>query len=99
MRKEHRTTAVSQQTYQLPEDAHTALTQTRDHLQLLARLTDPRLMDDDEDLPVSPTALAHCFARLAGDLDRIVRAAYRPGREGVAATGKRPGAVRKPSRA
>lgn len=89
MRKEHRTTAVSLQTYQLPEDAHTALTQTRDHLQLLARLTDPRVMDDDEDLPLSPTALAHCFARLAGDLDRIVSAAYRPGMEGVPSNRRR----------
>jgi hypothetical protein len=56
----------------LPEDAHLALVHTRDHLRLLARLTEPRTAADDEELPLSPIALAYCFERLAGDLDDIV---------------------------
>ncbi|MBF6023442.1 hypothetical protein IU514_05280 [Lysobacter niastensis] len=66
--------------YQLPEDAHLALVQARDHLRLLARLTEPRTEAGDDEVPLSPLALAHCFDRLAGDLDGIVQAAHWPGR-------------------
>jgi hypothetical protein len=84
MRKEHRTpaTAIAPMAYQLPEDAHLALVQARDHLRLLARLTEPRTDADDAELPLSPIALAWCFHRLAGELDDIVRAAHWPGRAG-----------------
>lgn len=49
--------------YLLPEDALLALVQTRDQLQLLARLTEPAAAHDDAELAVSPMALAHCFDR------------------------------------
>jgi hypothetical protein len=86
MRKEHRPstaalTAAPLNGYVLPEDAHLALVQARDHLRLLARLTEPRIAADDDELPLSPLALAHCFDRLARDLDDIVNAARWPGRE------------------
>ena len=61
--------------YLLPEDALLALVQTRDQLQLLARLTEPAAAQDDAELAVSPVALAHCFDRLAGDLQGVIDAA------------------------
>ena len=65
--------------YQLPEEEYRALQRTRDHLRLLARLTEPRNFTDDQDLPISPLALTNCFQRLADDLDDIVRVAWWPG--------------------
>ncbi|MBF6023439.1 hypothetical protein [Lysobacter niastensis] len=47
----------------------------------LARLAEPRTRTggDGDEVPLSPLALPHCFDRLAGDLDGIVRAAHWPG--------------------
>ncbi|WP_149194394.1 XAC0095 family protein [Luteimonas suaedae] len=62
--------------YQLPEDAHLALEQTRDRLRLLARLAAPRSPQDDlpeAELPLAPAALAHCFEELADRLDSSLR--------------------------
>ncbi|MDR7133271.1 hypothetical protein J2X06_000455 [Lysobacter niastensis] len=83
MRKEHRPstaapTAAPLNGYVLPEDAHLALVQTRDQLRLLARLTEPGHAADDGELSLSPLALAHCFDRLASELDGIVDAAQWP---------------------
>lgn len=63
--------------YQLPEEEYHALQRARDHLRLLARLTEPRNFADDQDLRLSPLALIHCFQR--DDLDDIVRIAWWPG--------------------
>ncbi|MEZ0471149.1 XAC0095 family protein [Luteimonas salinilitoris] len=68
--------------YQLPEDAHLALEQTRDRLRLLACLAAPRSPHDD--LPeaaflLKPAALAHCFQELADRLDRILQQVHWPG--------------------
>ncbi|MFC5592973.1 XAC0095 family protein [Lysobacter niastensis] len=80
MRKDHRTNPATPKAnapmgYVLPEDAHLALVQTRDHLRLLARLTEPRTDTGADELPLCPLALAHCFDRLARDLDEVVGAA------------------------
>jgi hypothetical protein len=45
-------------------------------LRLLARLTEPAAADDDAERAVSPMALAHCFDRLAGDLQGVIGAAH-----------------------
>ncbi|WP_457096382.1 XAC0095 family protein [Lysobacter sp. P5_B9] len=65
--------------YQLPEEEYHALQRARDHLRLLAGLTEPRNFADDQDLRLSPLALTDCFQRLADDLDDIVRVAWWPG--------------------
>ena len=61
--------------YLLPENALLALIEVRDQLRLLARLTEPAAAQDDAELAVSPMALAHCFDRLAGDLQSMIDAA------------------------
>lgn len=66
--------------YVLPAIAHQALTQTRDHLRLLALLTEPQAPDAPDTVLVSAEALAYCFDRLADDLERIADAA-RPSAE------------------
>ncbi|MFD0324653.1 XAC0095 family protein [Lysobacter gummosus] len=58
----------------LPATAHQALTQTRDHLRLLAQLTDSRGEAGPDVVYLSAQALAHCFDRLADDLDRVADA-------------------------
>jgi hypothetical protein len=74
MRKGHRTIAAVPVGYMLPEDAHLALIQTRDQLRLMARLIEPGI-DADDERTLSSTALAHCFERLAHDLDGVVEVA------------------------
>ncbi|TDK21059.1 hypothetical protein E2F46_15275 [Luteimonas aestuarii] len=66
--------------YVLPEQAHLALLQLRDHLRLLARLTEPAVVSGDEEIPVSPEALAQCFERMARDLDGVLAATTWPHR-------------------
>ena len=61
--------------YLLPEGALLALLPPRHQLQLLARLTEPAAAQGDAELAVSPVALAHCFDRLAGDLQGVIDAA------------------------
>lgn len=60
--------------YFLSEDAHLALLQTREQLRLLALLADPRALNEPE-LTLSAGALAECFWRLAGELDKVAEAA------------------------
>ena len=72
--------AVVLSNYVLPASAHQALTQTRDHLRLLAQLTEPQAPDVPDQLSISAEALAVCFDRLADDLERIADAA-RPSAE------------------
>lgn len=61
--------------YTLPTTAHQVLTQTRDHLRLLALLTEPHGENAPDLLSISAEALACCFDRLADDLERIADAA------------------------
>ena len=51
-----------------------ALTQTRDHLRLLAQLTEPQGEVGPDVVYLSARALADCFDRLADDLDRVAEA-------------------------
>ena len=62
--------------YVLPEQAHLALVQMRDHLRLLARLTDTGTEASRHDAVLRPDAMAWCFSRLARDLDDIVGVTY-----------------------
>ncbi|WP_407353787.1 XAC0095 family protein [Luteimonas sp. R10] len=67
--------------YQLPEDAHLALEQTRDRLRLLACLAAARSPHDDRpeaELSLKPAALAHCFQELADRLDCSLRQVHWP---------------------
>ncbi|MBF6025388.1 XAC0095 family protein [Lysobacter niastensis] len=78
MRKETRVThgvANGASGYLLTENAHLELLQVRDQLRLLARLTEPVASGDAAELALSPLALAHCFERLAIDLDGVIDAA------------------------
>lgn len=63
--------------YVLPTTAHQALIQTRDHLRLLAQLTEPQGEAGPDVVYLSAQALAYCFDRLADDLDRIAEAVER----------------------
>jgi len=74
-----RTTATARMAYQLPEEKYWALQQARDHLLLLARLTELCTTADGEEVLLSRPALADCFQRLAGELDDIVRGTWWPG--------------------
>jgi hypothetical protein len=60
----------------LPEPAHLSLIQMRDHLRLLARLTDTGTAASDATAKVTPDAMAWCFSRLARDLDDVIDAAH-----------------------
>lgn len=74
MRNGHRTFAASSRSHRLTIDAHQALTQTRDHLRLLAQLTEPQGEAGPDVVYLSARALADCFDRLADDLDRVAEA-------------------------
>lgn len=60
----------------LPESAHLDLVQMRDHLRLLAKLTDTGTAASDHDKLFRADALAWWFTRLARDLGEIVDATY-----------------------
>lgn len=66
---------VLPQSFALPFSAHQALIQTRDHLRLLAQLTEPQGEGSHDVVYLSAEALANCFDRLADDIDSIVLAA------------------------
>jgi len=59
----------------IPQAAHLSLIQMRDHLRLLARLTDTGTVASALDARVAPDAMAWCFSRLARDLDAVIGAA------------------------
>lgn len=59
----------------LPITAHNTLTQVRDHLRLLAQLTEPQGEAGPDVVYLSAEALAQCFDRLADDLHRVAEAA------------------------
>jgi hypothetical protein len=60
--------------YVLPEQAHLDLIQMREHLRLLARLTEVGNLPPDAQ--VRPDAFVWSFSRLARDMDRVIDAAY-----------------------
>lgn len=68
------TSSSTTQGYLLSRTAYQALTQTRDHLRLLAQLTEPQGQAGPDVIYLSAQALADCFDRLADDLDRIAEA-------------------------
>lgn len=74
MRNGHHTTTTQSHTYLVPSTAYEALTQTRDHLRLLAQLTEPQGEAGPDVIYLSAQALAHCFDRFADDLDRVAEA-------------------------
>jgi len=78
MQDGHRTSEVALHSYVLPATAHQALIRTRDHLRLLAQLTEPQGEGGPDVVYLSAEALAHCFDRLADDLDGIAQAAASP---------------------
>ena len=66
--------------YQLPEDEFRLLKQTRDHLLFLHDLAAPMTRPEaEEQLPFSRDVLAHCFGRLAGELDEVIGEVWWPG--------------------
>ncbi|WP_425494643.1 XAC0095 family protein [Lysobacter capsici] len=62
------------QTFRLPAAAHLALTQIRDQLRLLAQLTEPQGGNSLDVVYLSADALAHCFDRLADEIDCVAQA-------------------------
>lgn len=74
MRNGHRNIATERRSYLLPATAYDALTHARDHLRLLAQLTDSQGEAGPDVVYLSAQALAHCFDRLADDLDRVAEA-------------------------
>ena len=60
----------------LPESAHLDLVQMRDHLRLLAKLTDTGTAASDHDKLFRADSLAWWFTRLALDLGEILDATY-----------------------
>jgi hypothetical protein len=62
--------------YALPEHAHLELIQLRDHLRLMAQLTECGSNASRHDARLRPDALAWWFTRLARDVAGIVDATY-----------------------
>ena len=56
----------------ISHSAHQSLVQMRDHLRLLASLTDHGTLASDFANRVQPDAMAWCFSRLARDLDDVI---------------------------
>ena len=75
MRKEPASNSSRPHGYVLPAQAHASLLRTRDHLQLLTRLTAARIAYDAAELELSQDALVHSFHRLARDVDEVIKAA------------------------
>ncbi len=74
MRNGNHSSAILPHTYFVPSTAYEALVQTRDHLRLLAQLTEPQGEVGPDVIYLSAQALAHCFDRFADDLDRVAQA-------------------------
>ncbi len=74
MRSVPNTPDYATRSYLLPLAAHQCLIQTRDHLRLLAQLAEPQGAVGPDVVYLSAQALAHCFDRLADDLDRVADA-------------------------
>ena len=72
MRKER--APKSRPHYVLPVEAHASLLRTRDHLQLLARLTGARITYDAAELELTQDALVKSFHRLACAVDEVIKA-------------------------
>lgn len=66
-----RPTCATSKSYLLPASARDALLHVRDHLRLLAQLTEPQGQDCSDVVYLSAEALARCFDSLADELERI----------------------------
>jgi len=73
MRNGQRLPITAPATYLLSSDAYIALANVRDHLRLLAQLTEPKGEGVLDIVYLSAEALAQCFERLADDVERIAR--------------------------
>lgn len=62
--------------YALPEHAHLELIQLRDHLRLMAQLTECGTNASRHDARLRPDALAWWFSRLSRDISGVVDATY-----------------------
>ena len=62
--------------YVITEQAHLELIQLRDHLRLMAKLTQPGSNASRHDVLLHPHALAWWFSRMSKDVDDIVDAAF-----------------------
>ncbi len=62
--------------YALPEHAHVELVQLREHLRLMAQLTDVGTVASAYDARLRPDALAWWFLRLSRDIGAIVESTY-----------------------
>ena len=62
--------------YVISEQAHLELIQLRDHLRLMAKLTQPGSNASRHDVLLHPHALAWWFSRMSKDVDDIVDAAF-----------------------
>ncbi|MCC8363844.1 hypothetical protein LK996_12245 [Lysobacter sp. A6] len=62
--------------YALPEHAHVELIQLRDHLRLMAQLTECGSNASRHDARLRPDALAWWFSRLSRDISAVVDATY-----------------------
>ena len=60
--------------FSMPEDAHVCLVEMRNHLRLLAMLTDPDGNTGRPEATFQAHALAWCFSRLERDVDAVVQA-------------------------
>ena len=60
----------------IPESAQLDLIQMRDHLRLLAQLTETGTVASQHDNLLRPDSLAWWFTRLARDLEEIVDSTY-----------------------
>ena len=69
--------------YRIPEDAHEELGQIRDELGMLAHLALRDCCNRDQQLHLSATALAQCFARLAVEITEILQCCLSPGEYGT----------------
>jgi hypothetical protein len=67
---------VAPTVYVIPDHAHLALVQIRDHLRLLTRLTETGTEASAHDAHLRPDAMAWWFSRLSRDIDGILEETY-----------------------
>ena len=60
----------------IPEQAHFELVQIREHLRLMARLSEPGTAASLHDVMLKPHALSWWFSRLGRDIGKVIKAAY-----------------------
>ncbi|WP_428995378.1 XAC0095 family protein [Lysobacter enzymogenes] len=71
MKNGHRPSVTKPHAYLIPSAAYEALAEIRDHLRMLAQLTEPQAEAGPDVIYLSARALARCFDRFADDLDQV----------------------------